>query len=89
MISLSNGNIPEESWPGFIELFRLAIQRDKAPELLDIIDNSQAAEHWRPLREALASIVADSRDLLNGVAPEVRAPALVLVEQLTSDIRVW
>ncbi|MFT4926507.1 MAG: DNA-binding transcriptional regulator GbsR (MarR family) [Phenylobacterium sp.] len=88
VIKLKDSNISEKSWPEFIELFRLAIQRDKAPELLDIIDNSPAAEHWRPLREALASIVADSVELLNGVAPEVRAPALVLVEQLTSDIRV-
>jgi DNA-binding transcriptional ArsR family regulator len=88
VIRLCGESLPEQLWSTWIELFRLAVKNDKAPQLLAIIDGSQAALYWRPLREALASIVADSIEMLNGVAPEVKAPALILVEQLTSNVSI-
>jgi len=52
---------------------------DAAPALLRELDATEAAQRFRPVREALGAVVAGSSDVLNGVAPEVRKPALEIL----------
>ncbi len=52
---------------------------DAAPILLRELDATDTAQRFRPAREALAAVVAGSSDVLNGVAPEVRKPALEIL----------
>lgn len=52
---------------------------DAAPALLRELDATEAAQRFRPAREALAAVVAGSSEVLNGVAPEVRKPALEIL----------
>lgn len=50
-----------------------------AAEMLSALDAAGLADRLRPLREALAVAAAGDIGLLNGVAPEIRRPALELL----------
>ena len=65
-----------------VELFEEIVGLGKAGEAIKIIDAANAGEKWRPLKEALAAIDGKSIDYLNGVAPEVREPALEILKTL-------
>ena len=55
-------------------------------ELLNLLDETEAGQRWRPLREALAAAVAKNPDLLLDVAPEVRKPALEILARLAPEL---
>ncbi len=63
----------------FCSLARNAFVHGIAPDLLRDLDASGLADRLRPAREALAAAAAGDAELLNGVAPEVRKPARVLL----------
>lgn len=62
-----------------IPLLSIWYATDAAPILLGELDATDAAQRFRPAREALAAAVAGSSDVLNGVAPEVRKPAMEIL----------
>ena len=62
-----------------IEVLAIGCLRGAAPLLLRELDATDVAQRFRPAREALAAAVAGSAEVLNGVAPEVRKPALEIL----------
>ena len=80
-----NDAFHEEVWNDTISLFREAVHTGNAADALALLDETTAGQRWRPLREALAAVVAGTPDHLNGVAPEVRQPAQQILADLTRD----
>ena len=75
-------------WDDMIILFKEAVAAGRAKDALQLLDSTAAAEHWRPLREALAAAAAGDSQLLNGVAPEIRAISLQILTDIAPDIQV-
>lgn len=71
---------------GVSKALHSVVLNEKAPAALAALDRTDLADRWRPLREALAAIVAGTRAVLTRVAPEIREPALVLIDQLKPDL---
>ncbi|WP_417913143.1 tetratricopeptide repeat protein [Candidatus Electronema sp. TJ] len=76
----------EENWPDMLTLFQEAVRTGRAAEALALLEESPLAERWRPLREALAAAKEGSVRYLNGVAPEVRQPALEILKTIAPDV---
>ena len=72
----------EGNWPPAVIFFRAAAQAGKAREALEILEETGAAERWRPLREALEAIARGSESYLRRVAPEIRPAARQLFREL-------
>lgn len=53
-----------------------AVVKGEANAYLDLLDTSGAGDKLRPAREALAVVAAGTTDYLDGIAPEIRVPAL-------------
>lgn len=58
-----------------VALLQSACASKCSSEILAAIDETEVRLRYRPVREALAAVVAGSANVLNGVAPEVRKPA--------------
>jgi tetratricopeptide (TPR) repeat protein len=63
-------------------LLRGACVSGVAREMLHEIDTAGVADRLRPAREALAAAAEGSIEVLNGVAPEIRRPALELLARI-------
>jgi tetratricopeptide (TPR) repeat protein len=63
-------------------LLRGACVSGIAREMLSEIDAAGVADRLRPAREALAAAAEGSIEVLNGVAPEIRRPALELLARI-------
>jgi tetratricopeptide (TPR) repeat protein len=74
----------ESAWDSILDLFHAAIGIGKAAEVLEILDDSTAHDQWRPLREAIASTLVGS-EYLNGIAPEIREPAVEIRRRLNIE----
>jgi tetratricopeptide (TPR) repeat protein len=74
----------EKDWQQAITLFREAIRVGRAKESLDLLEEAQLAEKWRPLREALRAVIEGTPLYLQRVAPEVRDPAERILKELVS-----
>lgn len=75
----------EPAWAQALLCFREAVRTGHAAEAVKLLDETNAGERWRPLREALHALaVGDPRVLLR-VAPEVRQPAEQLMRTLTAE----
>lgn len=48
---------------------------------LSLLDETGQGERWRPLREALAAMVAGDPEQLLCVAPEVRVPESAILDE--------
>jgi len=72
----------EMEWSRALDFFREAVRIGKARELLQILEETGAAEQWRPLAEALEAVARGSVSYLRRVAPEVRQPARVIYDLL-------
>ncbi len=72
----------ENVWLDIVVMFKEAIAAGNAEDALKIVDSTVAHERWRPLREAIAAVIIGTDEYLNGVAPEVREPALKITSQL-------
>lgn len=73
----------EPAWTQALLCFREVVRTGHAAETVKL-DETNAGERWRPLREALHALaVGDPRGLLR-VAPEVRQPAEELMRTLTA-----
>ncbi len=71
----------EEVWNEVLLFFREAVAAGLAGEAAQLLQETGAAERWRPLHAALGSI-AEGPDRLTQVAPEVRRPAEELLKML-------
>lgn len=81
-LSLDDPNI--RSWFNlWLSILKRAVQNGKARDALDILEETVAAERWRPLREALEAAARGSESYLRRVAPEVRQSARVIFRLLT------
>ena len=60
-------------------LLRAAGTAEIAGEVLSALDAAGLGDRLRPAREALAAAAAGNIEVLNGVAPEIRRPALELL----------
>lgn len=78
-----------ETLEAVVALVQRACASKRAAEILAALDASEVGQRYRPVREALAAVVAGNADFLNGVAPEVRKPALevlaLIAPQLLKD----
>lgn len=79
---------PPAQWSYFLDLCQEIIASNKTKNLLELMDDTQARHHWRPLREAVAAILENSLTGLNGVAPEIRDPAIELVKRLAPNMEM-
>lgn len=70
------------NFPRTLLFFREAVRAGKARAALEILEETGAAQTWRPLAEALRSVVRGSQFSLRRVAPEVREPAKQILAQL-------
>jgi len=75
----------EGNWPQTHAFFREAVRAGKAREAAAILDEVEASQKWRPLREALEAIARGSDSYLRRVAPEVRQPAREILKQLREE----
>jgi len=71
-----------DTWSDLLLLFREAARNGQAAAARDLLDATDVGERWRPLREALAAAAEGSADYLRLVAPEVRAPARAIFDQI-------
>ncbi|MBS1160458.1 MAG: hypothetical protein H6R15_2877 [Proteobacteria bacterium] len=69
-----------------ISLLQVAWARGRAGDFLAVFDKTEAAQRFRPAREALAAAVAGTAEILNGVAPEVRKPALDILAIIAPEL---
>jgi Flp pilus assembly protein TadD/DNA-binding transcriptional regulator GbsR (MarR family) len=82
LLAKGNDDFFEANWQNMLALFKEAVRTGKAKEALRLLDESPLAERWRPLREALAAAAEGTIRYLNGVAPEVRQPALEILKTI-------
>lgn len=69
-----------------VSLFGVALAKGLGDALLMRLDETGVSERLLPLREALAAAVAKNVALLNGVPPEVRAPARELLVLIAPEL---
>lgn len=67
-------------------LLQAAWRCGRAGDFLAVFDKTEAAQRFRPAREALAAAVAGTAEILNGVAPEVRKPALDILAFIAPEL---
>ena len=72
-------HLQDQEAGSLIEVLAIGCLRGAARLLLRELDATDAAQRFRPAREALAATVAGSAEMVNGVAPEVRTPALEIL----------
>jgi tetratricopeptide (TPR) repeat protein len=75
----------ERFWPDILAFFREVVTAGKAKEAVQLLDELEISDRWRPLREALAAIAAGTPDYLHSVAPEIRQPAEELMKGMTNE----
>jgi hypothetical protein len=66
----------------WIEFLRNCMSQNLTTEALELLIEAKLAEHWTPLYEALRAAAERNKGRLDGLAPEMRAPAIALFEQL-------
>ncbi len=71
-----------EIWSDIIVFFKEAVAHDYVKEAMALLDASALAGRWRPVREALETIVQGRRSYLKRLAPEIRQPTEEILEQL-------
>lgn len=86
LLDLVNDAPQPATWDECLLLFQERLKAGKGAHLLQILDNNNAGERWRPLREALAAAVAGKAGILLDVAPEVREPALEILARIAPDL---
>jgi tetratricopeptide (TPR) repeat protein len=72
------------SWDDIVHFFRLAHRQGHSADAVALLDEWGITERWLPLRTALQAAAVGDRDVLLSVAPEVRQPASVLLDQITA-----
>jgi tetratricopeptide (TPR) repeat protein len=75
-------SLHKEAWPEIIMFFRDAVATGHANEAVQLIDDAECGENWRPLREALQVISRDDASYLTYLAPEIRRPVEELLTRL-------
>lgn len=75
----------ERALPEIVTFFRESVKAGYAKEAGELLTETDLAERWRPLREALAAITEGTRSYLRRVAPEVREPAEKILNDLAPE----
>ncbi|MEZ4434408.1 MAG: hypothetical protein R3F65_18550 [bacterium] len=86
LAAVEDEKLNQAMWPTLLAVFCHAVAAGQTGAALECLDDHGLTDRWRPLREALAAIVAGTRAVLTRVAPEIREPALVLIDQLKPDL---
>lgn len=73
---------PREALPRFVAFVLTCVSRGAIQEALELLVESGMAERWLPLYEAVRALADGGKARLDALAPEVRAPALALFDQL-------
>lgn len=82
LLEEGGATLTAETWAELLPLIQEAARAGRAAVVRDLLDTTEAAERWRPLREALAAAAEGSADYLRLVAPEVRKPAQEILQRL-------
>jgi tetratricopeptide (TPR) repeat protein len=77
-----NDSLHKEAWPEIIMFFRDAVATGHTNEAMQLIDDAECGESWRPLREALQAISRDDASYLTFLAPEIRRPVEDIVVKI-------
>ena len=70
------------TWQRTLVFFGEAVRANKTREAAEILEETGAAERWRPLREALEALARGNESYLRRVAPEIRQPAREILSYL-------
>jgi Tfp pilus assembly protein PilF len=81
-IRQGNDGLHKEAWPEIIMFFRDAVWTGHTNEALQLLDEAECGEHWRPMREALQAISRDDASYLMFLPPELRRPVEEVVTKL-------
>lgn len=75
-----SGGIP--CWHTCAVALRELVSAGRVAEALAVLEEHDAQEHWRPVVEALRSVLAVAPDRLIELAPEIRRPAVEVLDSL-------
>jgi tetratricopeptide (TPR) repeat protein len=81
-LSLGDEDYHQQTWPDTLHFFRVCVLGGRAGEAAALLREAGFAERWRPLALALRAAAAKDPGALAAVAPEVRAPAQALLDEL-------
>jgi tetratricopeptide (TPR) repeat protein len=81
-LTLGDEDYHQRTWPDTLRFFRLCVQGDRTAEAVTLLDDTGFSERWRPLHAALQAAALRDPSALTAVAPEVRAPARALLDEL-------
>ena len=73
-------------WSQIARFFWEAVQKSRARDAIQMLENVGLEQRWRPLWEALVTIDDGDRRRLRRLSPEVRGPTEQLIEQFTAEI---
>lgn len=85
VISVNSDRYKNRSLHWIVEFFRVYSRAASPASALELLERSGVQARYLPLREALAALAAGSRDYFARVAPEMRAAAEQIYEQLQAD----
>lgn len=72
----------DQTWHDIVFLFREIVASGCGESAVELLDETEFGERWRPLREAVLAAARRDENVLWRVAPEVRQPAQELLKQL-------
>ncbi|MES9903664.1 MAG: tetratricopeptide repeat protein [Sedimenticola sp.] len=81
-LKLVDEHLLESTWSSLQFFFREVVTKGYAQEVVELLQETGAAERWRPLYTALKAVV-EGEDQFTRVAPEVSEIAKELFEQIT------
>ncbi|HKX26856.1 MAG TPA: tetratricopeptide repeat protein [Blastocatellia bacterium] len=84
-IHRENDRLHERTWSEIILFFREIVAAGYTHEAVELLDETECGERWRPLREALRAISIDDSSYLLFVTPEVRQPAEEIITMLLPE----
>ncbi len=83
----SSSELIEEIWEDIIDFFKQSVAAGYIKEAASLVESMGKQEEWRPLLEALKAIREGTPAYLRSVAPEIREPALELLNQIAPDFQ--
>ena len=73
----------EETWTDIVRFFGECVRAGRTVAAIELLDKTGFGERWLPLRAALAATI-EGRESLLRIAPELRAPADKIYDELVT-----
>ena len=86
-VALAPDALDATEWRMVLSFFRDAVAAGWAEGAANLLEEMDMREPWRPLSEALRAIADLRGERLLRLAPEIRAPAKILVDYLRGEVR--